>query len=126
MDRLTEIVFGNAQIKECGNDFCKETCEKFDKEKSCGNCPIQKAIEKLTEYEDLEEQGKLLKLPCTVGTPVYYIQGNCEGVPKEMMFVDRAFFNLDMISKIGTEFFLTQEQAELALQGMKEKEEENG
>lgn len=28
--------------------------------------------EKLAEYEDLEEQGKLLKLPCAVGDTVYY------------------------------------------------------
>lgn len=29
--------------------------------------------EKLAEYEDLEEQGKLLKLPCAVGDTVYDI-----------------------------------------------------
>lgn len=72
-------------------------------------------------YQDLEEQGKLLKLPCKIGEPVYYIQGHCEGIPKEAMFVDRTFFNLDMLSKIGTEFFLTQEQAEVALKEMKDK-----
>ncbi len=30
-------------------------------------------IDKLAEYEDLEEQGKLLKLPCAVGDMVYHI-----------------------------------------------------
>ncbi len=29
-------------------------------------------IERLAEYEDLEEQGRLLKLPCAVGDTVYY------------------------------------------------------
>ncbi len=67
MDRLTENVLGNIQLKACGNDFCKETCAEHDKDKSCNNCPIQKAFEKLAEYEDLEEQGQLLKLPCKVG-----------------------------------------------------------
>lgn len=71
MERLTEKVFGFAQIKECGNDFCKETCAEHDEEKSCNNCPIQKAIEKLTEYEDLEEQGKLYRgwIPCSERLP---------------------------------------------------------
>ncbi len=73
MDRLTENVLGNIQLKACGNDFCKETCAEHDEEKSCNNCPIQKAFEKLAEYEDLEEQGKLLKLPCVAGDAVYII-----------------------------------------------------
>lgn len=30
-------------------------------------------IDKLAEYEDLEEQGRLLKLPCKVGNTVYVI-----------------------------------------------------
>lgn len=29
--------------------------------------------EKLKEYEDLEEQGRLLKLPCKIGDDVYYV-----------------------------------------------------
>ena len=73
MDRLTEKVLGNIQLKACGNDFCKETCTEHDEEKSCDNCPIQKAFEKLAEYEDLEEQGKLLKMPCAVGDTVYVV-----------------------------------------------------
>lgn len=74
MERLTENVLGNVQLKACGNDFCKETCAEHDEEKSCNNCPIQKAFEKLAEYEDLEEQWKLLKLPCAVGDTVYYAE----------------------------------------------------
>ena len=31
------------------------------------------AVDRLAEYEDLEEQGKLLKLPCAVGDTVYHI-----------------------------------------------------
>ena len=73
MERLTEKVFGFVQLKACGNDFCKETCAEHDEEKSCKNCHIQKAFEKLAEYEDLEEQGLLLRLPCKVGTKVYAI-----------------------------------------------------
>lgn len=31
----------------------------------------QRCMERLAEYEDLEEQGRLLKLPCAVGDTVY-------------------------------------------------------
>lgn len=72
MERLTEKVFAFGtscmQIKACGNDTCAETCKK---NKSCEDCPIKITIEKLADYEDLEEQGKLLKLPCAVGDMVY-------------------------------------------------------
>lgn len=43
------------------------TCDKSEIMK------ILKLAEKLKEYEDLEEQGKLLKLPCAVGDTVYRI-----------------------------------------------------
>ncbi len=33
----------------------------------------QRCMERLAEYEDLEEQGKLLKLPCAVGDRIYRI-----------------------------------------------------
>lgn len=35
---------------------------------------INTAIKKLSDLEDLEEQGKLLKLPCSVGNTVYEVQ----------------------------------------------------
>lgn len=33
-------------------------------------------LRKLAEYEDLEEQRKLIKLPCAVGDTVYYLYTN--------------------------------------------------
>ena len=71
MERLTEKVFGFVQLKACGNDFCKETCEEHDKYKSCNNCPIQNSFDKLAEYEDAEEQDLLLRLPCKIGDTVW-------------------------------------------------------
>ena len=32
-------------------------------------------IEKLGKYEDLEEQGRLIKLPCKIGDKVWHISG---------------------------------------------------
>lgn len=78
MERLTEKVFafnGTScmQIKDCDNDTCDQTCRSRTGSEGCEGCPIQIAIDKLAEYEDLEEQGKLLKLPCVVGDMVYHL-----------------------------------------------------
>ena len=40
----------------------------------CGDCYIGEPIDKLAHYEDLEEQGLLLKLPCKVGDTIYYVE----------------------------------------------------
>lgn len=81
MERLTEKVFafnGTScmQIKDCDNDTCDQTCRSRTGSEGCEGCPIQIAIDKLAEYEDLEEQNRLIKLPCAVGDTVYEI---CEG-----------------------------------------------
>lgn len=46
------------------------------KDSSVDNC--QEAINKLGKYEDLEEQGLLLRLPCKVGDTVWYIGSKCD------------------------------------------------
>lgn len=72
--------------------------------------------EKLTEYEDAEEQGLLLKLPCKVGDDVYYILG----IPNETpCVIESCVFELSDIHRIGKTLFLTREEAEQALEAMK-------
>lgn len=70
MERLTEK---NA----VGSYFypkCFEKCEGLGASSKCDNCEIATSIcEKLGKYEDLEEQGRLIKLPCKVGDKVYCI-----------------------------------------------------
>ena len=65
MERLTEVENGTAMVKGCGSK-CKygfEYCRTEDWE----NCKtIDDVIDKLAEYEDLEEQGRLIKLPCNI------------------------------------------------------------
>lgn len=65
MERLTVRIRGNAHGAEgrskealTGN-YCRGCFEAT----AC--------VEKLAEYEDMEEQGKLLRLPCAVGSTVY-------------------------------------------------------
>ena len=60
-------------IKECE----KECVEKYTE---CHKCePFKDVMKRLAEYEDAEEQGLLLRLPCKVGDEVYLINHSiCE------------------------------------------------
>ena len=61
MDRLTES--NPSWIDdELWERACEPDCEEIDA-----------VYRKLKEYEDLEEQGRLIKLPCKVGDVVYRI-----------------------------------------------------
>ena len=68
MERLTDR---NAD----GNYFypkCFEKCDGLGASRKCDNCEITTSIcEKLGKYEDLEEQGRLVILPCKAGDKVY-------------------------------------------------------
>lgn len=101
-------------IRECGDKLCKNICG--DIEYDCGECELEKAFEKLADYEDLEEQGLLVRLPCKVGTEVYYILGIPNKTP---CVIDKCVFELSDIDKIGKSLFLTCEEAEKKLEEMK-------
>ena len=75
-----------------------------------------KAYFKLKDYEDLEEQGRLLKLPCKVGDDVYYILGIPNKTP---CAIDKCTFELSDINKIGKTLFLTREEAEAKLKELR-------
>lgn len=90
-------------------------------------------LEKLADYEDLEEQGLLVRLPCKVGDTVYVPTRNFVSELRiTMVSVDmhEAYFswmlnsgiypNLDGFSKskLGKSVFLTREEAEKKLEEM--------
>lgn len=123
------------ELKHCLNgDGCAECA--YGEEKCILSCRqlLQSAYEKIKEYEDLEEQGYLLKLPCKVGDTVYMSDGNILTV-REIHIQDNlvkyfvARFNpngLDVrftFDRIGKNIFLTQAEAEEALRKMNETEE---
>lgn len=56
----------DAQIKTDSSG--KQYTEKFG---FCDTCEVKMLFNRLKEYEDLEEQGLLLRLPCKVGDKVY-------------------------------------------------------
>lgn len=49
--------------------------------------------EKLKEYEDLEEQGRLVKLPCKVGDTVWKVEERLEHTYIERLVIDRIEVN---------------------------------
>lgn len=78
---------------------------------------------KLKDYEDLEEQGLILKLPCKVGDKVYYIEDGeiCKLVvysydirPLQRFALSRYGTRLNF-KQFGKTAFLTREEAEEAL-----------
>lgn len=73
MERLTDKnAYGNYFYPKCF-----EKCDGLGASRKCDNCEITTSIcEKLGKYEDLEEQGRLVKLPCKVGDTVYAIGFN--------------------------------------------------
>lgn len=70
MERLTKRnLHGIPYYPECFNK-----CAGKGPSIKCHCCYFEhEIIIKLAEYEDLEEQGRLIKLPCKVGDTVYYI-----------------------------------------------------
>lgn len=122
---------------DCDYSFGKQNQDS----EMCHICEFRK-------YQNLEEQGLLLKLPCKVGDTVYYISEKIEKQGKKKVsvptvekgIVDNITFGSAMIPQItvcnneniwttfddveefGKTVFLTQDEAEEALRKMKKKQ----
>lgn len=87
MERLTVRVKEGNRKDECFIPGNKNAIEKVEYIYEDGRWESEeykgKAIDKLAEYEDLEEQSKLLKLPCAVGDTVYVL-AECESIPEQL------------------------------------------
>ena len=82
-----------------------------------------KCCNKLAEYEDLEEQGRLLRLPCDIGTRVYkpFIVVCRE---KPWIFspnIDVHYITLEDLPEMGKKVFLTSQEADIKLNSMIEE-----
>lgn len=96
------------------------------------NDDIRSVLKKLAAYEDLEEHGLLVKLPCKVGDTVYKITRFCSGgirdcgysyecseCPEYKPFIEYIEFKITILKDIGKTVFLTREEAEKKLEEMK-------
>ena len=125
MERLTEKIGNTNCVKGCGSN-CKygfQHCRTEDWE----NCKtIDDVIDKLADYEDLEEQGRLIKLPCKVGDTVYVIVGKNISVQKIQRATIDSEMKIEFCTKrrgfalfdIGKTVFLTKSEAEQKLKEM--------
>lgn len=75
MERLTERYVPNDEKKGIAGIKVFESEDKIPLVKVLSGEYLYPAIEKLADYEDLEEQGLLVRLPCPIGTTVWDICG---------------------------------------------------
>ena len=129
MERLTKF-FLNKNMCNASGDICKQQKSSPYDETCCCYCEIyQKMIDKLSDYEDAEEQGLMLRLPCKIGDELWWFDafGDLRTSKVNSMFVE---FGIDGIvietlicniyaKDIGKAVFLTKEEAEQALSEMK-------
>ena len=115
----------------------------------CGSCKRNTEIRhKLRYYEDLEEQGRLIELPCAVGDTVYLISSqysecskyqerfndyNCQGCENECDSHKEYFIYVNenmsaewivramRFNRFGEDVFLTKEEAEAKLKEIEEE-----
>ena len=104
MDRLTE-----SNPSWIDDELLERACEPDCEE-------IDAVYRKLKEYEDLEEQGRLISLPCKVGDTVYHV---VQGRIVEVSNVDLFFLLLSVAeNRFNNSVFLTQAEAEQKLKEM--------
>lgn len=130
MSRLTKRVIDEVLLCDAESSICKEVCKSMDDfDHPCDVCPINEAIKKLAHYEDIEEQGRLIELPCAVGDTVYVKMlggGLAKAKVRDYVHFLTDGFCLTLtsdefpkqhipISEIGKTVFLTPEEAEAKL-----------
>ena len=125
MERLTEKIGNTNCVKGCGSN-CKygfQHCRTEDWE----NCKtIDDVIDKLADYEDLEEQGRLIKIPleayCIVDFEVrkgFVLEETYHMSRKPLLVVRYDDNSLDSYrGYLGNDVFLTQAEAEQKLKEM--------
>lgn len=134
MERLTKLKNGRITYNEKRDPVFE--CGEF-----CDNCPtgtaycrtMKKMIRKLAAYEDLEEQGLLVRLPCKVGDIMFRINKGAKNPIIELTVtqinITRRSYNLEVIDRdcgelmcfkndIGKTIFLTREEAAKKLEEM--------
>ena len=71
---------------------CEPDCEEIDA-----------VYRRLKDYEDLEEQGRLIKLPCKVGDTVWKVEERLEHTYIERLVIDRIEVNDNYIYYFANE-----------------------
>ena len=122
MERLITECYGEYVPKELCSiddcDLCFEHCKVVQEYVyDCTNCGVKKCFNRLAEYENLEEQGKLLKLPCAVGDTVYrfYTVDDEIKIYEHHITTLTNIVNIIEAGEIGKTVFFTRPEAEAKL-----------
>ena len=88
--------------------------------KVLSSCDI--SFRRLAELLTADRAGRLVVLPCEVGTATYYIHYPIAVYPdKSEPEIKRGIFTLCDLDRVGHSVFLTREEAEKALEAMKDE-----
>lgn len=129
MERLTDK-------NDVGSYYYPKCFERYDglgASNKCDNCEVMTSVcEKLGKYEDSEEQGRLIKLPCKIGDKVWHISGRAikEDVISGIEYsYDGMFYiwsNEDTwLGGFNDIVFLTKSEAEAKLKELRGEENES-
>lgn len=129
MERLTEVTTEDGvKLYDISSELCLLKTTQGEK--------IATILKKLADYEDLEEQGRLIKLPCKVGDTVYGINTDRNIVSAlkiisvkiysyaiyfDYQLIDGIYKNIVSFADadIGKTVFLTKSEAEVKLKELR-------
>lgn len=125
-DRKTKMYEKARDIKHLETTMNNSTKEYWEHKQ------VAEYLRKFKDYRYLEEQGRLVKLPCKVGDTVYEIAGatthgygyGWKCLTYEKAYVHETVFNLGRLNDIGKTVFLTESAAEAKLKEL--RGEQNG
>lgn len=123
MERLTERTADGILVKE---NYKKETLKTLyscygEKPNSYySNCEEGYcAMEKLADYEDLGEQGRLIKLPCNDVYFIIDINNHKYAMVMKRPIRELTIYEIENIDKSGCKYFSTEEKAEAKLKELR-------
>lgn len=107
----------------------------IDKNEDCPTCSIcwdcdipprecnyiSNALEKLAEYEDLEEQDRLIKLPCKYVYSIVNIDDPKYAMVMKRPITELKIYEIEDIDKENCKYFSTEEKAEARLKELYNK-----
>ena len=129
MERLTKRDFSRITYNERRSIMCSSYCDNCSQ--GAGNCKtVKNMIKKLATYEDLEEQGLLVRLPCKVGDTMYDIVGKPLRIVEhkvDAFHIDKKGFHLQIINgvlekKQEAKVYFSREEAKKKLEEMKKND----
>lgn len=86
---------------------------------------VAEYLRKLKEYEDLEEQGRLIKLPCKDVYLIVDINNPKYAMVMKRPIRDLTIYEIENINKSGCKYFSTEEKAEAKLKELRGGENES-